>query len=68
MQAKLFYTGEYLYWCVNPDCFYDQSIIEFEDILWREAWNSDLEDVVPIAMCPACATNLWGERSGKTLP
>lgn len=43
-----------LYECANSDCFYDGVLVDFFDVKWKDVWNSTLQDVEPIPICPSC--------------
>ena len=44
-----------MYECGNPDCFYVGSLLTLEDVSWRDVWNSNLQDLDLIPICPSCA-------------
>lgn len=50
-----------LHICVNKACFYDDSLIDLDDIVWKEVWNSEIADLDMIPHCPACHEVLWRE-------
>ena len=67
MQPKLFYSSAVIHMCLNADCFYCESIMDFEDIVWGEAWDSNIEDLTMIPKCPSCDEVLWREVDDETL-
>lgn len=48
--------------CLNADCFYCETILDFHDLVWKDVWSSELEELTPIPYCPACHTVVWRER------
>ena len=68
MQEKMFHTGAYIHMCLNADCFYCEVILDITDAVYKEVWDSNLEDVVPIPHCPSCGEILWRERNDTCEP
>ena len=31
--------------CINDQCFYVDAILSFDDIVWKEVWNSEIKDL-----------------------
>jgi len=50
-----------LHYCLNKDCFYVDSILDLDDIVWKEVWNSEIEDLDMIPHCPSCQEVLYRE-------
>jgi len=61
MQPKMFYTSVYIHMCLNSDCFYCETILSLSDIVFKETWNSEIEDLDMIPHCPSCGEVLWRE-------
>ena len=61
MQPKLFYTQSVIHLCLNSDCFYCETVLGLEDIVWKEQWDSQIEDLAMIPQCPSCGDVLWRE-------
>ena len=61
MQPKLFHTSAYVMMCLNAHCFYCETIMGWDDVVVRDAWDSDLEDLVPVPHCPSCDEVMWRE-------
>jgi len=61
MQLKMFHTAKVIYMCLNANCFYCETIMGVEDMVWRDRWCSDLEDLIPIPFCPSCDEVMWRE-------
>jgi len=53
-----------VYYCVNPKCFYEETILDFNDIVWKDRWCKDAGDLQLFAHCPSCGENLYGESEG----
>jgi len=49
--------------CVNADCFYCETIMDFHELVWKDAWDSTLEMLTPIPHCPSCGEVIWRERA-----
>ena len=43
-----------LHYCLNPDCFYVETLLGVDDVFWKETWSSEFHDLIPIAHCPSC--------------
>ena len=67
MQEKLFYSGSVLHMCLNADCFYCETVLDIDDIVWRETWDRNIEDLAMIPHCPSCNEVLWREMNGTTV-
>ena len=61
MQQKLFYCQAVIHMCLNENCFYFECFLDLEDIVWRELWDSQIEDLAMIPHCPSCNEVLWRE-------
>jgi len=44
-----------LYECVNPKCFYCETLMKTDEVNWKEQWNSEMEDLDMRAECPSCS-------------
>ena len=66
MQPKLFYTKSVIHMCLNADCFYFETIFDWDDIVWGEQWDSQIEDLAMIPKCPSCGEVLWREIDDTT--
>ena len=66
MQPKL-PLFKLLYECANPECFYCGSLMDLEDVIWREMWNSEIRDLDVIPFCPSCAEPMmiWSNEDGS---
>ena len=42
------------YTCVNADCFYCETWLDFEDVVYKSMWSSEIGDVLEVAHCPSC--------------
>ena len=51
-----------LHLCLNDDCFYCDSALDIDELVWKEVWNSEIEDLDPIPHCPSCGEVVWRER------
>jgi len=60
-QGKLFHTSAYVHMCLNEDCFYCETILDFPDVVLKHVWDSNLEDLTLIPHCPSCDEVLWRE-------
>ena len=60
MQPKLL-RSNVTHMCLNKNCFYDQAILDFDDLVWKHLWNSEIEDLDLIPHCPSCDEVLWRE-------
>lgn len=47
--------------CLNADCFYCETVIGAHDAVWKEAWDSNVEDIAAYPCCPSCDEVLWRE-------
>ena len=81
LQLPLWSRTSY-YECVNPECFYNECQMGYDDVVWKHKWIHP--DVAWVPYCPSClqetifwptddpaATMVDGEgtdlpRSGKT--
>ena len=43
-----------LYECANPECFYCESLLSLEDVVWKHYWNSEIGDLDLRSVCPSC--------------
>lgn len=67
MQQKLPFMHDgksVIYFCLNAECFYCESIIDVNDAVPKHVWNSQIEDLDVVLHCPSCDSELWGERDG----
>lgn len=57
------------YMCLNNNCFYCETYLGFDDVVFKSAWSSDLEDVIPLPHCPSCDENMITEDidDGETI-
>ena len=44
-----------LYECLNPMCFYCETLLKTDEVVWKEVWDSDFEDLVMRPRCPSCS-------------
>jgi len=42
------------YECVNPNCFYESALLDFDDLVWKHLWCSQLEGLELVPYCPSC--------------
>lgn len=51
------------YECLNPDCFYNGSLLGVEDVNLEHYWDSTIEDLGLRATCPSCGEPMaiWDE-------
>jgi len=51
------------YECANPECFYVGALMNFEDVTWKDVWDSHIGDLEHVAHCPSCAdpVMIWEE-------
>ena len=67
MQDKMFHLGHLIYLCLDPECFAFEHVWDLDEIVWKEQWSSEIEDLTPVPYCPHCDTVLWREvNDGKT--
>ena len=67
MQGNLPLDVGLLYECANPDCFHCGTLLNMHETSWKDVWDSNFEDLVPIPICPACnePQMIWeGEDDG----
>ena len=66
MQPKLPLSAGLLYECANPDCFYCGSLLDLEDVVWKDYWDSSIEDLSVRATCPSCSDPMmiWSDDDG----
>ena len=43
-----------LHYCLNPHCFYVETLLGVDDVVWKDRWHSDLKELLPVAHCPSC--------------
>lgn len=55
MQPKLPLNTGLLYECLNDDCFYVGALVNFEDVTWKNVWNSEIGDLDFVPCCASCA-------------
>lgn len=53
----------FVHMCLNADCFYCETILDFHDLVWKEAYDTALGELVPIPTCPSCNEVAWRERA-----
>ena len=56
-------SGSVDHFCLNADCFYCETILDVNDLVVKEVWNSDLGMMDAIGFCPSCDEPVWGERN-----
>ena len=66
MQAKLPLFGVH-YECANPECFYVGALLTFEDVCWKDVWNSEIDDLDLVPTCPSCQDPMMIWRDDGTL-
>ena len=66
LQPKLPIYGV-MYECANPDCFYCESMMTFEDVTWKPLWNSEIEDLDLVPHCASCGEPMMIWRDDGTL-
>lgn len=51
------------YECLNPECFYEGSLLGAEDVRWVDYYNHDTELMDLRSTCPSCHEPLaiWDE-------
>lgn len=54
MQPKLRLNVGLLYECANPECFYVEALMSFDEVSWVHYWNHDLGDLDLRAVCASC--------------
>ena len=54
-----------VYYCLNAECFYCESVIGVYDAVPKHVWNSELGMLDVVLHCPSCDSELWGERDGS---
>jgi len=47
-----------LYECLNPQCFYCETLLKTEEASWKEQWNSEIDDLDMRPVCPSCSEPL----------
>jgi len=58
-----------LYECANPECFYVGTLLTMHDVVWKDFWNTSLQDMDVRPVCPSCSQPMmhWdGENDGTT--
>lgn len=68
MQPKLpLWAGRILFECVNSECFYDGALMDSDDLVWKDVWNSHIGDLELVPCCPSCREFViyWEEDNGK---
>jgi len=45
-----------LYCCGNPQCFYNQTLLNHRESVWKNRWNGEALILVPF--CPSCECQL----------
>lgn len=63
MQGNLPLNVGLLYECMNPDCFYDGTLLRMDDVVWKHYWDSRAEDLLVRSVCPSChePMAIWDE-------
>ena len=67
MQPKLPLGMKTLYYeCVNPECYYVGALVDFEDVVWRDCWNSEIGDLDLVPHCASCGEPVifWEDVGG----
>ena len=54
-------SGRVLHMCLNTDCFYCETIMGVDELVWKDAWDSDLGILTPVPYCPSCGEVIWRE-------
>jgi len=54
------------YECMNPQCFYVETLLSFSDVIFKERWSSEVHDLIMVAHCPACIEPMahWSDSDG----
>jgi len=55
MQGNLPLKAGLLYECANPECFYCGTLLNLNEVDWKDFWNSQIENLDLRATCPSCA-------------
>lgn len=50
-----------VYMCLNAECFYCETIMDVNDLVWKETWDSNIEDLAAYPTCPSCGEVSWRE-------
>lgn len=54
-----------LYECLNSGCFYNGSLLAFEDVSWKDFYNHQIGDLDLRPVCPSCREPMatWHDES-----
>jgi len=53
--------GRVVHMCLNSNCFYCETIMSVNDLVWKEIWDHSLESIEMIPHCPSCGEVIWRE-------
>ena len=55
------------YECVNPQCFYNETELGYDDVVFRDMWVSDVQNVELVPHCPSCMEEMifWRHDDGE---
>jgi hypothetical protein len=58
--------GRLVYECANPECFFCESLLPMEEVVWKDYWNSTLKDLDVRPACPSCEQPMmsWEDENG----
>lgn len=57
-------AGSVVFMCLNADCFYCETIMDVNDLVWKEVWSSEIHDLTSVPHCPSCGEVAWREFDG----
>ena len=64
MQPKLPLSVGLLYECANPQCFYVGALLDQEDVVWKDFYNHEIQDMDLRSTCPSCGDPMmiWSDE------
>ena len=64
MQGVLPLNVGLLYECANPNCFYEGSLLDMENVDWKEYWCHESEDFQLRSVCRSCGNPMmiWSDE------
>lgn len=69
VQSNFKFGSGNLYECVNTACFYNEILLGFNEVSWKDVWSTDYQCLVPVPVCPSCRDEVifWSENEKETL-
>ena len=53
------------YECANVECFYVAALLDFSDVVFKQIYSHEVDDLILVPFCPCCQEPMmeWDEQA-----